>query len=148
MDYSKINLQALNINGVKVSDEDIEKVEIPDNVDRDAIFQLFAMNVMSQLQMIVKVYNTEQKIKFSKKRFPFPLKMYCDLKKKILIMGTENKDFPTRQFELNNDTKRMFVPFFTLAKLANEDNWVSTTLWDTEKSVFLFSNKTEKKYGY
>jgi hypothetical protein len=134
--------------GAKFDENAPENMELPDG-DRNEMFDLYAMQTQSQFATITKLYNMQQKMKLSKKRFPFPLKIYFDKTKKYFLMGCDKKeDFPDRQMVQDSTNGKMFIPFYLMCKLMNEEKWCSIYIESEEKCIFKFSNGIEKKYGY
>lgn len=127
---------------------DIDNIKIDETIDRQTLIDMFAMNINSNLVTAAKGYNMQQKVKLSKKRFPFPMKLYCNLKDGVIIMGTDSIDFPEIKIELNQETAKLFFPFKIICKLADEDTWCAVEIKDLEKAVYRFSNNKEFKYGY
>jgi hypothetical protein len=141
-----INLQIPDLPGVDITD--IDNIKIDPNSDRKALMDLFSIKISSELATIAKVYNHTQKLQLSKKRFPFPMKFYCNLQEKYFVMGTDSPDFPEMKKEMTPEVAKFFAPFKILCKIADEPTWCSIKIESLDKSVFKFSNGQIYRYGF
>lgn len=133
-----------------ISVDEIEKMEIPKNINVSDMFNLYAMQLKSMLVAFAKGYDMQQRVKFSKKRFPFPMKIYYNIPEKYVIIGTDvnNKDFENKKITRNEKNKGVFLSFIMLTKLVQEQKYMTIEIIDLEKSVFKFSNGITYKYGF
>jgi hypothetical protein len=141
----ELGITTPNIAGVQNMD-DPEHMIIPEGTNCEEIFEMVAMQVKGQFEMMVKMYNMVNII--SGKKFPFPMKIFFSKKEKYSIIGTESAEFPNRRTDLTNETKKHFSLFYLCCKLQDEDNWMSLNIVDKEHSIFSFSNGKSFKYGY